>query len=149
MDSAKIDDAVAAMARALQTRDYDRFTSFFTASAVMEIPFTADGGDRLNGLAAIKEHFERVRRGPLGTLIEIEEVSAETLHAPNSVVTVQYFMRGKSVSTKESFFIQSSIAVIRFNDDGIVHYKDFPNTIGIAKRAGVLSQLAASWSKAQ
>ena len=56
-------------------------------------------------------------------------------------------MEGKSVKTEEAFKIQSSIAVIQFNGNQIIYYKDFPNTLGIAKKAGIISDLAAILSK--
>ncbi|WP_407535243.1 hypothetical protein [Elizabethkingia miricola] len=81
-------------------------------------------------------------------MIEIESVYTKIYHFTNNqTVTVEYFTKGKSLSTSESFEIQSSIALIKFDEDGIVYYKDFPNTLGIAQKAGVLSQLAATWAR--
>jgi hypothetical protein len=139
-----IEKTVAALADALQTRDYERFTSFFSPSAVMEIPFAAHGATLLQGLPAIKAHFEGVRKSPLGTLLEIEKVTARPVFGNDGFVTIEYFMKATAVRTKEAFEIPSSIALVQFADDHIVLYKDFPNTIGIAKKAGVLAQLAAS-----
>jgi ketosteroid isomerase-like protein len=148
MTENEINKTVTALAKSLQERDYDTFVSFFTADAVFEIPFTVNGGTLLKGLTAIKEHFENVRQNPLTKLIRIDEVSTLVYHSTSgNTVTVEYFIKGTSVNTGEAFEIQSSIAVIQFNEQGIQHYKDFPNTLGIAKKAGVLPQLAAAWMK--
>jgi ketosteroid isomerase-like protein len=121
--------------------------SHFNDAAIFEIPFTVNDGTIINGLPKIKEHFENVRQNPLSKLIEIEEVRPQIYYHTDNSVTVEYFTKGKSQSTGETFEIQSSIALIRFDEGGIIHYKDFPNTIGIAKKAGVLAQLAATWTK--
>ena len=148
MTEDRVNEIVDALTKSLQARDYDRFVSFFAEDAVFEIPFTVDGGTVLKGLAAIKEHFEGVRRSPVLKLIELESVSPVVHHcAADGTATVEYFSKGRAVGTGQAFEIQSSIAVIRFDGHSIVHYKDIPNTLGLAKKAGVLAQLAASWSR--
>ncbi|MDX8568758.1 nuclear transport factor 2 family protein [Elizabethkingia sp. HX XZB] len=148
MDELKINAIIQELSNSLQTRDYDNFVSYFTDNAIFEIPFTVNGGTIINGKENIKKHFENVSQNPLTKLIEIESVYTKVYHCTDSQrVTVEYFTKGKSLSTNESFEIQSSIAFIRFDEVGIVYYKDFPNTLGIAQKAGVLSQLAATWTK--
>ncbi|OPB84794.1 hypothetical protein BB021_15775 [Elizabethkingia ursingii] len=148
MDELKINTIIQELSNSLQTRDYDNFVSYFTENAIFEIPFTVNGGTIINGKENIKKHFDNVRQNPLTKLIEIESVYTKVYHCTDSqTVTVEYFTKGKSLSTNESFEIQSSIAFIRFDEVGIVYYKDFPNTLGIAQKAGVLSQFAATWTK--
>ena len=148
MTENQIDEIVREIAKALQSREYETFVSFFTDNAVFEIPFTVNGGTILKGLPKINEHFVSIGQNPLTKLIQIEVVTAKVYHSTSDkMVTVEYFTKGKSLSTGETFDIQSSIALIQFDEVGIVYYKDFPNTIGIAKKAGVLAQLAATWSK--
>ncbi|KUY30253.1 nuclear transport factor 2 family protein [Elizabethkingia ursingii] len=148
MDELKINAIIQELSNSLQTRDYDNFVSYFTDNAIFEIPFTVNGGTIINGKENIKKNFENVSQNPLTKLIEIESVYTKVYHCTDSqTVTVEYFTKGKSLSTNESFEIQSSIAFIRFDEVGIVYYKDFPNTLGIAQKAGVLSQLAATWTK--
>ncbi|MCL1656429.1 MULTISPECIES: nuclear transport factor 2 family protein [Elizabethkingia] len=148
MDELKINTIIQELSNSLQTRNYDKFVSYFTDSATFEIPFTVNGGTVINGKENIKKHFDNVQQNPLTKLIEIESVYTKIYHCTNNqTVTVEYFTKGKSLSTSESFEIQSSIALIKFDEDGIVYYKDFPNTLGIAQKAGVLSQLAATWTK--
>lgn len=137
---------VTELGEALQDRDYPKFTSYFEDNAVFELPFKVDGGIMLKGLPEIKKHFESIAENPLEKLIRIEEVMTKSYQS-SEAVTVEYFTKGRLVSTGETFYIQSSIAIIRFGETGIVYYKDIPNTLGIAKKAGVLDQLAASWEK--
>jgi ketosteroid isomerase-like protein len=137
---------VTELGEALQDRDYTKFTSYFEDNAVFELPFKVDGGIMLKGLPEIKKHFESIAENPLEKLIRIEEVMTKSYQS-SEAVTVEYFTKGRLVSTGETFHIQSSIAIIRFGETGIIYYKDIPNTLGIAKKAGVLSQLAASWEK--
>ncbi|MCL1669044.1 nuclear transport factor 2 family protein [Elizabethkingia ursingii] len=148
MDELKINATIRELSNSLQERDYDNFVSYFADNATFEIPFTVSGGTVINGKENIKKHFDNVQQNPLTKLIEIESVYTKIYHCTDSqTVTVEYFTKGKSLSTDETFEIQSSIALIRFDENGIVHYKDFPNTLGIAQKAGVLSQLAATWTK--
>ncbi|EJG2078507.1 nuclear transport factor 2 family protein [Elizabethkingia anophelis] len=148
MDELKINTIIQELSNSLQIRDYDNFASYFTDNATFEIPFTVNGGTIINGKENIKKHFENVSQNPLTKLIEIESVYTKVYHCTDSqTVNVEYFTKGKSLSTSESFEIQSSIALIRFDEGGIVYYKDFPNTLGIAQKAGVLSQLAATWTR--
>ncbi|WP_131828814.1 nuclear transport factor 2 family protein [Elizabethkingia bruuniana] len=148
MDELKINAVIQELSNSLQTRNYDNFVSYFTDNATFEIPFTVNGGTLINGKENIKKHFDNVQQNPLTKLIEIESVYTKIYHCTDSqAVTVEYFTKGKLLSTNEPFEIQSSIALIRFDETGIVSYKDFPNTLGIAQKAGVLSQLAATWVK--
>ena len=148
MDELKINAVIQELSNSLQTRNYDRFVSYFTDNATFEIPFTVNGGTTINGKENIKKHFDNVQQNPLTKLIEIESVYTKIYHGTDGqTVTVEYFTKGKLLSTNEPFEIQSSIALIRFDETGIVSYKDFPNTLGIAQKAGVLSQLAATWVK--
>lgn len=148
MNEIKISEIVAELCKSLKARDYEKFVSFFAEEAIFEIPFTVNGGTVIKGLLKIKEHFRNIRQNPLANLIQIESVSAKTY--PSTIygtVTVEYFTKGTSLNTGEKFEIQSSIALIQFNESGIIYYKDYPNTIGIAKKAGALSQLAAMLTK--
>lgn len=148
MDELKINTIIQGLSDSLQTRSYDKFVSYFTESAIFEIPFTVNGKIVINGKENIKKHFENVQQNPLAQLIEIEDVYTKIYHCIDSqTATVEYFTKGKSLATNEPFEIQSSIALIKFDVSGIVYYKDFPNTLGIAQKAGVLSQLAGSWIK--
>lgn len=148
MNELKIKAIIQDLSNALQTREYDRFVSYFTDHATFEIPVTVNGGTVIDGKENIKRHFDNVQQNPLTKLIEIESVYTKIYdHTDNPTVTVEYFTKGKSLATNELFEIQSSIALITFTEEGIVQYKDFPNTLGIAQKAGLLAQLAANWVK--
>ncbi len=148
MTEIKKNQIITELAEALQNSDYIKFVSYFEENAIFEIPFGINDGTILKGLAEIKKHFESIASNPLSKLIHIEEIMTKSYHS-NEVTTVEYFTKGRSVKAGGVFHIQSSIALIRFGESGIVHYKDFPNTIGIAKKAGALDQLAASWKPDQ
>jgi len=147
MTDKDINEIAKELTKALEMRDYEKFVSFFENDAIFEIPYTINGGTILKGLPKIKEHFENISKSPLIRLIQIDSVTAKTYFSSTSnIVTIEYFTEGKILSTGENFK-ESSIALVQFKDFKIVHYKDFPNTIGIAKKAGILSQLAAAWTK--
>jgi ketosteroid isomerase-like protein len=145
MTEMKRNQIIAELAEALQERDYDQFLSHFAENAVFETPFEVNGGEIHKGLAEIKKHFESIAENPMAKLIRIEEVIAKSYHN-DETATVEYFTKGRLLSTGETFHIQSSIALIRFGESGIVYYKDIPNTLGLAQKAGVLTDLAASWT---
>lgn len=146
MTEFKKNQIIAELAESLQVPDYGRFLSYFEDNAVFELPFLVDGGIMLKGLPEIKKHFESVAENPGEKLIRVEEVMTKSYQS-SEAVTVEYFTKGRLVSTGETFHIQSSIAIIRFGESGIVYYKDIPNTLGMAKKAGILDKLVASWEK--
>lgn len=146
MTEFKRNQIIAELAESLQVPDYGRFLSYFEENAVFELPFEVDGGILLKGLPEIRKHFERLAEEPINKLIRIEEIMTKS-YQTSEVVTVEYFTKGRLVSTGETFHIQSSIAIIRFGETGIVYYKDIPNTLGMAKKSGMLDKLAASWEK--
>lgn len=137
-----INEIVEKLTKALEIRDYQKFVSFFAEDAIFEIPFAVNGTTILKGLPKIKEHFEDVSKSPLTKLIQINSVTTKTYFNVNSnIMTIEYFTDGKGLTTNEEFKIQSSIALVQFHNFHIIYYKDFPNSIGIAKKAGVLQQL--------
>lgn len=146
MTEFKRNQIIAELTESLQVPDYGRFLSYFEENAVLELPFGVDGGIMLKGLPEIRKHFESLADDPINKLIRIEEIMTKSYQSSEEV-TVEFFTKGRLVSTGETFHIQSAIAIIRFVETGIVYYKDIPNTLGIAKKAGVLDQLAASWEK--
>ncbi len=139
---------ITELAEALQSNDYDKFTSYFEENAVFEMPFMVNGGMNIKGLADIKTHFESVASDSLTKLIQIEEVMTKSYHSDPFTI-VEYFTKGRAASTMGAFHIQSAIALIRFGESGIIYYKDIPNTIGLSKKAGALDQLVDSWSKSE
>lgn len=60
------------------------------------------------------------------------------------VVVVEFVARGIVLAIGDQFEVASSIAVIRLCDGKVKQYRDYPNTLGLAKAAGVLPQFAAS-----
>ena len=139
---------IAELSEALQFNDYEKFTSYFEENAVFEMPFTINGENNLKGKAEIKKHFEGVALDPTTKMIQLEEVMTKYYHSDPFVI-VEYFIKGRSASSKGAFHMQSGVAFIRFGETGIVYYKDIPNTIGLAKKAGTLDQLAASWNDSE
>ena len=146
MTEIRRNEIITELAESLQDREYDRFIKCCEENAVLEIPFMADGGVVHKGLPEIKKHFENVAADSMTNLIRIEEIMAKTYHN-EEVATVEFFTKGRLISTGETFHIPSAVAIIRFGETGIVHYKDIPNTICIAKKAGVLNQLLDSWKE--
>lgn len=146
MTEIRRNEIIAELVEALQDREYDKIVNCFEENAVLEIPFMINGGTIHKGLPEIKKHFESVAADSATNLIRIEEIIAKSYHS-DEAVTVEYFTKGRLVSTGETFHIPSAIAIIRFGETGIVHYKDIPNTICIAKKAGVLDQLVDSWKE--
>jgi hypothetical protein len=139
---------VAKICTAFETRQYMNFVDLFTADAIFETPFNINGKTRLDVKPAIKAHFEVISQSAWTKLIQTNKVSANShFCGADGTVTVEYIMEAKVVETGEMFTMPSSVAIIQIVDGNIVHYKDFPNTLGISKTAGVLPQLAANWIK--
>lgn len=148
MNKSEIEEKIVIICKALQTRSYDAFVALFAENAVFEIPFTVNGGAKLEGIIKIKEHFVNIQANPLSKLIQIEKVSSKNHFSENdSSCTIEYFTDGLAVKTQQKISIQSSIAVIKFEDGKIIHYKDFPNTLGIANAAGALPQVLEALGK--
>ena len=134
---------------ALEARNFSGFVDLFADDAVFEVPFgLKENQKHLQGIDVIKAHFAVIAQNPSTKLLELHKVSA-TQHLGNDTneVTVEFRIHGRSVSTGELFEMPSSVAIIRCNEGKVVHYKDFPNTVGYAQIAGVLPQLAASLTK--
>ena len=139
---------VTELAEALQNNDYDQFISHFEENAIFEMPFTITGENNLKGISEIKKHFENAALDPTIKGIQTEEVMTKYYHSDPFVI-VEYFIKGRSANSHGAFHIQLGVAFIRFGESGIVYYKDIPNTIGLAKKAGTLDQLANSWNSAE
>jgi hypothetical protein len=144
MTEIRKNEIITELAEALQNRDYETFTGYFEEHSVLELPFMVNGGVTFKGLSEIKKHFEDLAADPLEKLIQIREIMTKSYHS-EEFVTVEFFAKARSVNSGGTFHIQSSIALIRFGESGIVYYKDIPNTSGMAKKANALEQLAASW----
>jgi ketosteroid isomerase-like protein len=142
-------EIVEQLRQALETRNYNSFVDLFASDAVFEVPFGLQlNRKRLEGIDAIRAHFDIIAQNPSTKLLELHKVDATlTLGNDNDLVTVQFRIQGKSVSTGNRFDMPSSVAIIRCEHGKVKHYKDFPNTIGYAQIAGVLPELAATLTK--
>lgn len=133
----------------LEARNYGGFVDLFSPDAVFETPFGLQQNQKqLKGTDAIRAHFDTIAQSASTKLLELHQVEAQ-LHPgkDQDTVTVEFHIKGKSVTSGESFDMPSSVAIIRCAHGQVTHYKDFPNNIGYAQIAGVLPQLAASLIK--
>lgn len=148
MNKVEMNEKIAMLCKALETRNYDDFLAFFADNAVFEIPFTANGGTKIEGITKIKEHFVNIQANPISKLVQIEKVTSKNYFSNDEgICTVEYFTEGLAVKTQKKISIQSSVAIIKFENGNISHYKDFPNTLGLANAAGVLPQILEHLSK--
>jgi ketosteroid isomerase-like protein len=131
---------------ALEARNYNAFVDMFAEDAVFEVPFGLEANPkRYAGIEKIREHFNAIAERPFTKLIELHKVHAlQHQSTEPGVVTVEYTIAGKSIATGKLFKVPSSFAIVYCNNGKVIHYKDFPNTIGLAQVANVLPQLAAS-----
>lgn len=137
---------VEVMRLALEERRYSDFVAQFAEDGTYELPFALPGTpNRSAGIADIRARFEAIAQSPATKLIEVISVAANVIESTDpNVLTVELRTKGKARTSGEAFEVQSSIAVIRFENGKVKQYRDYPNSIGIAKAAGVLSQFAAS-----
>jgi ketosteroid isomerase-like protein len=129
---------------AMQTRNNDDFIDQFADDGVYETPFAlADAPSRFEGIDEVRRHLGT--DSPMAALLEFHEVSV-VVHESNDpeIVTAEFTIAGKSVSTGEPFRFPSSIGVIRIREGKIVYYRDHANILRGAQIAGALSQFAAS-----
>ena len=142
-------EIIEELRQALETRNYTAFVDLFATDAVFEVPFgLQQNTKRLEGIDAIRAHFDVIAQNPSTKLLELHQVSAT--HHPGedqNTVTVEFRIKGKSVLTGKEFDMPSSVAIVRCAHGKVTHYKDFPNTLGYAQIANVLPQLAASLTK--
>jgi uncharacterized protein len=149
MSILRTSEIIEQLRQALQVRNYRGFVDLFAADAVFEIPFgLQENRKRLEGIDAIRAHFDIIAQNPSTKLLELHKVDA--IQHPGddpNIVTVEFRIKGKAVTTGKLFDMPSSVAVIRCAQGKVQHYKDFPNTLGYAQIAGVLLQFAASLTK--
>lgn len=135
------------LAKALATRDYALFLRDFDSEATFEVPFAIEGEKAYSGIDAIREHFNRVAQNPLFRLVQLDEVTGNwSFDAELGTLVVAYQTKATVVSNGEAFEIASSVARITIKNGKIAHYSDYPNTLGLAKAAGLLPQLAARFA---
>lgn len=149
MSTLKTSEIVEQLKQALEARKYNAFVGLFADDAIFEVPFgLQENQKRLEGIDAIRAHFDVIAQNPSTKLLELHKVSV-TQHpgSDSDEITVEFRIQGKSVLTGKLFDIPSSIAIIRCHEGKVKHYKDFPNTIGYAQIANVLPQFAASLTK--
>jgi ketosteroid isomerase-like protein len=139
-------EIVEALRISLEARRYDEFVGLFAEDGTYELPFALPGVPAVfTGIAAIRARFEVIAQSPITRLIDVRQVSATLMETMDpAVVVVEFSARGTILATREAFDVATSIAVIRFANGKVKQYRDYPNTLGLAKTAGVLSQLAAS-----
>ena len=139
-------EIVEALRVALETRRYDEFVGLFADDGTYELPFALPGVPGcFSGIASIRARFDAIAQSPMTTLLEVRQVSATIMQtADPEVVVVEFSARGTVLANGNSFDLATSIAVIRLDNGKVKQYRDYPNTLGLAKAAGVLSQLAAS-----
>jgi ketosteroid isomerase-like protein len=146
MNMLKTSEIVEQLRHALEARNYSGFVDMFADDAVFEVPFgLQENQKRLEGIDAIRAHFNIIAQNPSTKLLELYKVNA-TQHPGNDpdMVMVEFRIQGKSVSTGKLFDMPSSIAIIHCYRGKVKHYKDFPNSIGYAQIANVLPQFANS-----
>ncbi len=118
----------------------------FTDDGVYELPFSLRGGvRRYEGISTIRERFVAIGRSPANTLYELDHVAVAVHESIDpDVVTLEWSISGRLHANGEPIRIPSSVAVVFFEGDKIKHYRDYPNSAGIAEAVGVLPAYAAS-----
>jgi len=131
---------------ALETRKNDEFIDQFADDGIFEMPFAMEGQkSKYEGIKEIRERFGSI--SAMGQILEINKVDAVITEGANpEVIIAEFTAKGKSKKTDLPFNIASSIAHIRIRNGKVVHYKDFPNSLGFMQVAGTLKQFAESLS---
>jgi ketosteroid isomerase-like protein len=127
-----------------ETRDFKPLVDLFCEDGVYELPFALDENHvRDSGIMAIRERFAHFRDSAWSKAVRIDRVTVKTFPVVDQdAILVQFFISGVRKADGVSFDFPSSVAILRFKGDGIAHYQDYPNVLGINKAAGLLSQFA-------
>lgn len=144
MKNATPREIVERLRKSLETRNNNEFIDQFADDGVFELPFALEGSEaRFEGINEIRKRFGIT--SSMGKLLEIHKVTANVYeNIDPEVVTAEFMIEGKSLATGKSFNLPSSICVIKIRNGKIINYRDYPNTLGGAQIAGMLSQFAAS-----
>jgi ketosteroid isomerase-like protein len=100
----------------------------YAEDAVVELPFATPGGLRLDGRAAIREHFRRAGASPLRlrpTRLRLHE----TLDP--AVIVAEYDYEGE-VTTTGTTFVVANVQIITVRDGLIFASRDFHDHAAIA-----------------
>jgi uncharacterized protein len=100
----------------------------YAPDAVVDIVFARPGGLRLEGRAALAEHFARVARTPLRLTPE-HVVFYETVDP--ELVIVEYDYRGEGTETGRTF-VASNVLIVRVRDGLILTSRDYHDHGAIA-----------------
>jgi ketosteroid isomerase-like protein len=100
----------------------------YDIDAVVELPFAADGGLRLEGRAAIREHFARAARAPM-ELLPVEITLHQTVDP--EVVVAEYQYAGRATVTGRSFVV-SNVQIVRVRGGQITTSRDFHDHAALA-----------------
>ena len=100
----------------------------YDIDAVVELPFAGDGGLRLEGRAAIREHFARAARAPM-ELLPVEITLHQTVDP--ELVVAEYQYEGKATVTGRSFVV-SNVQIVRVRGGRIITSRDFHDHVAMA-----------------
>jgi len=121
------DIAVQLLARIAEGVSPD-LAELYAADAVVELPFAAPGGLRLEGRAQIREHFAGASRAPVR--LTPSRVRIHETHDPE-VVVVEYDYDGE-VTTTGARFTVANVQVITGRDGLIVESRDYHDHAALA-----------------
>jgi ketosteroid isomerase-like protein len=102
--------------------------NLYHIDAVVELPFAGDGGLRLEGRTAIREHFARAARAPM-ELLPVEITLHQTVDP--EVVVAEYQYAGRATMTGRSFVV-SNVQIVRVRGGRIIASRDFHHHAAMA-----------------
>jgi uncharacterized protein len=114
---------------------------FYAEDAVVEIPFSIPGPDRVDGREKLRARFEAAVDGPIE--LHAENVVVYETTDPE-VVIAEFDYRGKVATTGRSF-VTANIQVLRIRDGLIVATRDFHHHLAMAAAGRRLPDAAVSF----
>jgi uncharacterized protein len=105
----------------------ETLADLYAPDAIVELPFAAPGGFRLNGRDEIRRHFARAAQGPL-RLVPEQVVLHETTDP--EVVVAEYDYRGRVTTTGREFVV-SNVQIVTVRQGLIVRSRDFHDHVAL------------------
>ena len=134
---AVIENIVEVIRTTFQTRDFTPMVDLFTNDGVYETPYAFENA-RVEGIEAIRKRFAQVSTSAWNKAVKIDSVNVKATPAlDGATVFAQFTITGTRIGGNVPFDFPSSVAIIRTQNDRIVHYQDYPNVAGIRNAAGL------------
>lgn len=137
-------EVIERLLEGIAARDWDTLAELYAPDAVVDVAFAPPHGFRLEGRAALAEHFAA---GPgLALRLSLANLTVHRTADPE-VVVAEYDYDGQVTTTGRTFHVPNVI-VARIRDGRIVSSRDYHNHLVLADALGRLPDLVAAFQAA-